>query len=159
MTVPRSIFARASLVIPEWFLGQKWQTDSVSYVNCEYARVAAWNPGLRLGGQAVSGFGWREFCDWSSMSSLAFTQHKWWHHPFQVSEMEYLWLHVCICGLGRGSGRSKAVLFILTQAVLYFKVAAVTLAGWLWRCSEGQETGQYLSGSRRTCVSLKLRGP
>lgn len=157
VTVPKSIFARASLVIPEWFLSQKWQTDSVMS-NCEYARVAAWNPGLRLGGQAVSGSSWREFCDWSSMSSLAFTQQEWWHHPFQVSEMEYLWLHICICGLGKGSGRNKAVLFILTQAVLCFKVAAVSLARWLGRCSEGHGTG-HLSGSRWTCVSLKLRWP
>lgn len=70
---------------------------------------------------------------------LAVTQQEWWRHPFQVSEMEYLWLHICICGLGKGSGRNKA-LFILFQAVLYFKVAAVTLA----RCSEGHEAGEYL---------------
>ena len=51
VTVPKSIFARASLVIAEWFLSQKCQTDSVMCQlwicksGCLEPWVEAWRPG------------------------------------------------------------------------------------------------------------------
>lgn len=90
------------------------------------------------------------FLDWHTAGLMASPFPSVWNGVSMAAYL-YLWIR-------QGLRRNKAVLFILTQAILYFKVATCHTGQMAVEMFEGHEAGEYLSGSRRTCVSPQAEG-